>query len=120
MSALLQSYDPMVRVILQVLLNSLWQGLLIAMLVATLFRLKSSMSATTRHAIWFVSLVAIGVLPFLTVSMGRIEQVRTVSLQKEQRLVVAPELPITSVEVKSPANTIQNLKSLGRVRNLPS
>src|SRR5882724_4859635 len=114
MSALLHSYDPIVRVVLQVLLNSLWQGLLIAMLVATLFRLKSSMSATTRHAIWFVSMVAIGVLPFLTVSMVRVEQVRTVSLQKEQRLVVAVEQPIASIELKSTPSSIQTSKSVAR------
>src|SRR5882724_2594498 len=120
MSALLHSYDPIVRVVLQVLLNSLWQGLLIAMLVATLFRLKSSMSATTRHAIWFVSLVAIGVLPFLTVSMGRVEQVQTVPQQTERRLVVAAEQPIASVEVKSTTDTIPASKSVARVRDLHS
>src|SRR6267154_6440625 len=113
MSALLHSYDPIVRVVLQVLLNSLWQGLLIAMLVATLFRLKSSMSATTRHAIWFVSLVAIGVLPFLTVSMGRVEQTQTVAAQPaEQQVVFSTEQPIASVDFNSEINKIEPSKSV--------
>jgi len=116
MSALLQSYDPIVRVILQVLLNSLWQGMLIAMLVGALFRFKSSMSATTRHAIWFMSLVTIGVLPFLPTLIGRTGPPQPPTQEVAvQRIALSTDQPIASVDVKSETTTIEPLKSVARV-----
>src|SRR5439155_24506600 len=54
--------------------NNLWQGALIVACVTSLFRLSESIrmvgrvSATTRHAIWLVSLLTIALLPFLPAS----------------------------------------------------
>ncbi len=70
MNLLLESLDPLARLILQALLNSLWQGLLIAALVWLLLRVIGQVSATTRHAVWLVSLVTIGLLPVLALTIS--------------------------------------------------
>src|SRR5581483_8788035 len=87
MGSILQNYDPITRVILQILLNSLWQGLVIAILVSTVFRMKQSMSATTRHAVWFVSLLTIGVLPFLPITARRNSEASVTAVRTEPRAV---------------------------------
>ena len=70
MNLLLESLDPLARLILQALLNCLWQGLLIAALVWLLLRVIGQVSATTRHAVWLVSLVTIGLLPALALTFS--------------------------------------------------
>jgi len=72
MGSILENYDPLLRLLLQSLINSLWQGALILALVLGLLRIVGGrVSATTRHAIWFVSLLTIAVLPFLPASLRR-------------------------------------------------
>jgi len=56
---------PLARLLLQGLLNSLWQGALVVGLAWLLLRAAGRASAATRHAVWLVSLMAIGALPFL-------------------------------------------------------
>jgi beta-lactamase regulating signal transducer with metallopeptidase domain len=63
MNSVLEILDPLARLAVQALLNSLWQGLLIATLVWVLLRVLGRVSATTRHALWLVSLLTIGLLP---------------------------------------------------------
>ncbi len=62
-SVLIESLDGLARALLEALLNSFWQGLVIAALVWLMLRLTRSASATTRHAVWMVCLLTIGVLP---------------------------------------------------------
>lgn len=59
-------WDPLARLLLQALLHSLWQGTLMAGMILLWFRLAPRLSATTRHAIWLLSLLALAVLPLLT------------------------------------------------------
>ncbi len=66
MAAAFEFLDVFARVAVEALLNSLWQGLLIVALVWLLLRVSRSASATTRHAIWLVSLLAITLLPLFT------------------------------------------------------
>lgn len=68
MGSFLENYDLLSRLLLQALINNLWQGALIVGCVALLFRLVGRASATTRHAIWLVSLLTIALLPFLPAS----------------------------------------------------
>ena len=51
--------------LLEALLNTLWQGMLIAALVWLLLRFIKRVSATTRHAVWLVTLLTIGALPMV-------------------------------------------------------
>lgn len=63
MDSLLETLDPLARLAVQALLNSLWQGVLIVALVWVLLRALGRVSATTRHALWLVSLLTISLLP---------------------------------------------------------
>src|SRR5678815_67394 len=65
MGWLLESFDPVSRTILQAFINSILPGL--ALVMVTWFSLRSAgkTSATTRHAVWLVALIAITAIPFL-------------------------------------------------------
>ena len=63
MSSMIENFDSLARLLLEALLNTLWQGMLIAALVWMLLRLTKRASATTRHAVWLVTLLTIGALP---------------------------------------------------------
>jgi len=54
------------RVVLAVLLNSLWQGALIALVAWVVLRLFSRANAATRYAIWALALAAMIVIPIFT------------------------------------------------------
>lgn len=71
MGLLIENLDAWARLLLQALLNTLWQGLLITALVWLLLRLLKRASATTRHAVWLVSLLTIGALPFIALATQR-------------------------------------------------
>ena len=72
MSSMIENFDSLARLSLEALLNTLWQGTLIAVLVWLLLRLVNRASATTRHAVWLVTLLTIGALPFLAVLANRV------------------------------------------------
>src|SRR5262245_39659569 len=71
MSSMIENFDSLARLLLEALLNTLWQGTLIAVLVWLLLRLVKRVSATTRHAVWLVTLLTIGALPLLAVVAKR-------------------------------------------------
>ncbi|HKQ78419.1 MAG TPA: M56 family metallopeptidase [Blastocatellia bacterium] len=65
MSSMIESFDSLARLLLEALLNTLWQGMLITALVWLLLRFIKRLSATTRHAVWLVTLLTIGALPLV-------------------------------------------------------
>src|SRR5215470_8894226 len=71
MGSMIENFDSLARLLLEALLNTLWQGTLIAVLVWLLLRLVKRVSATTRHAVWLVTLLTIGTLPLLAVVSKR-------------------------------------------------
>ncbi len=71
MGSMIENFDPLARLLLEALLNTLWQGMLIAALVWLSLRFTKRASATTRHAVWLVSLLTIGALPFIAVMAKR-------------------------------------------------
>src|SRR5499426_3516628 len=71
MSSMIENFDSLARLLLEALLNTLWQGTLIAVLVWLLLRLVKRASATTRHAVWLVTLLTIGALPMFAVVAKR-------------------------------------------------
>src|SRR5262244_698739 len=71
MSSMIENFDSLARLLLEALLNTLWQGMLIAVLVWLLLRLVNRLSATTRHAVWLVTLLTIGALPLLAIVTNR-------------------------------------------------
>ncbi len=67
MGSVIEAFDPLARLLLEALLNSLWQGMLIAALVWLSLRLIKRASATTRHAVWLITLLTIGALPVVAI-----------------------------------------------------
>jgi beta-lactamase regulating signal transducer with metallopeptidase domain len=58
-------FDSLSRPLLEALLNSFWQGVIITVVVWLLLRFIKRVSATTRHAVWLVCLLTIGALPVI-------------------------------------------------------
>lgn len=52
-------------------LNSLWMGLLLAALAAALLRVMPRSNATTRHAVWFTTLLLVLAMPALLLLVPR-------------------------------------------------
>src|SRR5215510_1212380 len=71
MSSMIENFESTARLMLEALLNTLWQGMLIAVLVWLLLRLVGRLSATTRHAVWLVTLLTIGALPIIAIIANR-------------------------------------------------
>jgi beta-lactamase regulating signal transducer with metallopeptidase domain len=69
MGLIIDRFDMLARPLLQALLNSFWQGMVIAAMVWLLLRVIKKASATTRHAIWLVSLLTIGALPLIAIGV---------------------------------------------------
>jgi beta-lactamase regulating signal transducer with metallopeptidase domain len=67
MGVIIDNFDPVARLVLQAMLNSLWQGMIIAGLVYLMLRTIKHLSATTRYAVWLVSLLTIGILPLMAI-----------------------------------------------------
>jgi beta-lactamase regulating signal transducer with metallopeptidase domain len=55
--------DPLAVIVLEVLINSLWQGAALTSLVWCMLRVFRRTNATTRYALWCVTLAAIFCLP---------------------------------------------------------
>ena len=75
---LTEMFDILSRPLLQALINGLWQGMAVFGLVWLALRMSGRLSATTRHAVWLMSLLLIGFLPLLDLTAG------------ERRVVVEP------------------------------
>ncbi len=126
-----EHYDLLARLLLQSLLNSLWQGTTIVILVWLLLRLIGRVSATTRHAIWLVSLLAIGVLPFLPVLPATTPQAPSLAASSAKikgQEATPPELVLRSAIATenqqsashSSEQQIEEAKNLGRTVSWPS
>lgn len=61
--------DTAAVLLAEVVLNSLWQSMALVAVVWALLQVIRRMNATTRYTIWLASLVAVVVLPILTVVM---------------------------------------------------
>ncbi len=71
MVPVLHALEPFARPVVAVLLNGLWQGVLIAFAVWAILKLFPRANASTRYAAWTAALLAIIVLPIVT-SLPRI------------------------------------------------
>jgi|SRR5579884_1589006 len=66
MTALGSVLEPVARIVVATLFNSLWEAALLVAFVALVLRLLPNVSATTRYAAWCVALVASLLLPLAT------------------------------------------------------
>ena len=115
MSSLIENFDSLARLLLEALLNTLWQGMIIAVLVWLLLRLVSRLSATTRHAVWLVTLLTIGALPILAVVANRNDP-STNPLVKpaSPRPAVQATTPVATPEAGHPADPFSPDSAIAR------
>jgi beta-lactamase regulating signal transducer with metallopeptidase domain len=103
MSSMIENLDTLARLLLEALLNTLWQGMLIAVLVWLLLRLVNRLSATTRHAVWLVTLLTIGALPLLAVVTNRSDPAAYLATPAKQEA----QKPAAQSATPGPANNQQ-------------
>jgi len=66
MQAFISGLEPVARIVVATLFNSLWEAALLAAIVALALRVLPNVNATTRYAAWCVALVASLLLPLAT------------------------------------------------------
>ncbi len=108
LNLLLENLDPLAQLLLQALLRTLWQGMLISGLVWLLLRIFKQASATTRHAVWLASLLMISVLPFVAIATSKNltpQVAQQVQVQKPAARLMSSELP----PVTHPQNRVEQV-----------
>jgi beta-lactamase regulating signal transducer with metallopeptidase domain/HEAT repeat protein len=96
---MIENLDPLARLLLEAMLNTLWQGTIIAALVWLSLRLAKRASATTRHAVWLVTLLTIGALPFAAIVAKRDIPPTGSTVQPARRETAAPAIQSASPTV---------------------
>jgi beta-lactamase regulating signal transducer with metallopeptidase domain len=118
MSSMIDSFDSLARLMLEALLNTLWQGMLIAALVWLLLQFIKRVSATTRHAVWLVTLLTIGALPLVGVVANRNAPAPNPAApikQEPSRPAVQTATPIPAPEANLPADPFSLDSSVARL-----
>lgn len=122
LNLLLENLDPLAQLLLQALLRTLWQGMLIAGLVWLLLRIFKQASATTRHAVWLASLMIISALPFIAIATSK-NVTQPVSQQVQPPRLLADLTPSAIPPVTYPQNSIEQISeqpSLNLAKQQPS
>ena len=70
MNAVIQAVNPLANQIIASVLNSVWQGAAMALMVWVLLRVLKRLNAATRYAIWCGSLFSVVALTCLGVAHG--------------------------------------------------
>jgi uncharacterized protein YjbI with pentapeptide repeats/beta-lactamase regulating signal transducer with metallopeptidase domain len=92
MHALAAALEPVARIVVATLFNSLWEAALLAFAVWAILRLLPNLNATTRYAAWCVALVASLLLPLATTLPQVCLQTAAVSTPSSpQQTVVVPK-----------------------------
>jgi len=90
--------NDIARIALAVLVNSLWQGALIALVAWAVLRIFSRANAATRYAIWALALTAMIVIPIFT-SLPHI----SVEATPRHTVWMPPALTLSQTQVSLPA-----------------
>nr|MDQ3389278.1 hypothetical protein [Gemmatimonadota bacterium] len=67
---LLDSLEAAAHAAAQALLNGLWQGVLLTLVVALVLHCLRGTTAATRHAAWFATLLVVVALPLAAASLS--------------------------------------------------
>ena len=109
LNLLLENLDPLAQLLLQALLRTLWQGMLIAGLVWLLLRIFKQASATTRHAVWLASLLIISALPFIAIATSKNVTPQPSQQTQLQRPVASNLMPSAIPPVTYPQNSVEQI-----------
>ncbi len=90
------SINPIAHVVLEALINSLWQGILLFIIVIFILRTIRKFNATTRYIILWLTLLTLAFLPFVRVLLITDESIDLMSASSKQetldkRLSVLPK-----------------------------
>jgi uncharacterized protein YjbI with pentapeptide repeats/beta-lactamase regulating signal transducer with metallopeptidase domain len=66
MPVVISALEPVARIVVATLFNSLWEAALLALAVALILRVFPNLNATTRYAMWCIALVGSLLLPLAT------------------------------------------------------
>jgi uncharacterized protein YjbI with pentapeptide repeats/beta-lactamase regulating signal transducer with metallopeptidase domain len=66
MPVAISAVEPVARIVVATLFNSLWEAALLALAVALIVRVFPNLNATTRYALWSIALVGSLLLPVAT------------------------------------------------------
>ncbi len=103
MGVIFEYFDPVARLLLQAMLNSVWQGMIIAGIVYLTLRTIKHVSATTRYAVWLISLLTISVLPFIAIRSEMSSPPEPATIQAVAQLQQSSEVdPAISDQVIEP------------------
>ncbi len=109
LNLLFDNLDPLAQLLLQALLRTLWQGMLIAGLVWLLLRIFKQASATTRHAVWLASLMIISALPFIAIATSKNVAPQPSQQVQLQRPMVSNLMPSAIPPVTYPQNSVEQI-----------
>ncbi|MDX2031579.1 MAG: M56 family metallopeptidase [Blastocatellia bacterium] len=111
MGAMFDSLDLISRLLLEAMLNGIWQGVLIVALVWGMLRVARTISATTRHAVWLVSLLAIAALPVIGLIAKGVEGLssRAVAEPTPRLIVRRLESQLPTADFQQPAERLAGL-----------
>ena len=70
----LSSLEPIARLTVAILFNSLWESALLAVVVLAILRVVPNASATTRYAAWCAALIASLLLPLAAISQVTVQR----------------------------------------------
>lgn len=119
MSSMIENFDSLARLLLEALLNTLWQGMLVTVLVWLLLRCARRASATTRHAVWLVTLLTIGALPFVAIVTSRnlpAGNPSSTTRPETMRPVIQTATPIVAPEVNDFADPFSFESGIARLK----
>lgn len=120
MTPLLDGFDVQSRMILQVLINTLWPGMLLVAITWFGLRMVGRTSASSRSAIWLVNLLFLFALPWLPTGSARLGLPTSSIAPPLGRLSsalahpAAPVVPVSAVAV-SPEVPVISTASIGPV-----
>lgn len=96
MNILFGQLDSVPRIVVEGVLNSIWQGAVLAFLIWLLLRLFKRANATTKYSVWLVTLLAIVCLPFLNILTSlRAPITENIALSDNRPLEISAPSPIT-------------------------
>ena len=108
MLSMLSSLDPVARITVATLFNSLWEAALLALVVWAILRIVPNTSATTRYAAWSCALVASLLLPLATaIPQISVQHSAHVSAQTAQTRTSGTEPARTAKTVSQPRTALQ-------------
>jgi beta-lactamase regulating signal transducer with metallopeptidase domain len=81
------SINPIAHVVLEALINSLWQGILLFITVICILRIIRKLNATTRYIILWLTLLTLAFLPFLRLLLITGESIDFMSASTKQETV---------------------------------